>query len=252
MSPSGLQAGSDLDEPPMPIETFSIRALKGGAVELQATSKLTSADYSDFFAMEMMNPSLSDFDQLPVLRGDSPPPPPDVGPGIIVVGRSLDTNQGGLLGYLYLGFGNQSGGGGTVLGGWKPYNPPPQPNPREEVISEAINHLKQNHELTESDIARMDAYGIKLSEVLRPGIFQAEFDVVKTGLASVGEHREWVRVFNDGHTELLTAGPSSNGELDLRLTSFEQDGHGLKHVNSKIRFYGVAPTIENQQLATER
>jgi Ca2+-binding RTX toxin-like protein len=205
----------------------------------------------DSFKAEPRFSSLSQLEQNTALMTE--PPPPQTGPDVVVTAPGLSLSQGGLIGYLYLGGGNQSGGGGTVMGGWKPNNPPPQPNPREIAVSQAIDNLREHGKLTESDIARMDALGIKLSEVLRPGIYQAEFDVVQGGiLGTVGEHREWVRVFADGHTELLTAGASPNGELDIRLTSFEEDAHGLKLSSGEIRFFAVAPTIENSQLATER
>lgn len=167
--------------------------------------------------------------------------PPLIGE-FVLVGR-LTAGDFGSVGYIGTGW-SWAQSAGTGSGIWPVVNPP-QPTPRASALDTVRANLATQERLSESDLALMREYGIKLNEVLRPGIYQMEFDV-----AGLGEHREWVRVNASGNSDLITAAPN-NGVLDVRVTTFENDAHGALKASGAIRAYAVGGTIGNTALTND-
>ncbi|WP_114952655.1 calcium-binding protein [Sphingosinicella terrae] len=160
---------------------------------------------------------------------------------ILVTAHSLSAETFAAFGYISLGWhGAMPAGTGAA---WWPVALPPQPTPRDQALTQLSTHLREDSQLTESDLALMRQYNIELSDLLRPGIYQAEFNV-----AFLGEHRQWVRVNEDGKSDLITASPSATGTLDIRIEKFEDSDHGRLRMSGEIRFAVASATVGNDQL----
>lgn len=94
----------------------------------------------------------------------------------------------------------------------------PAPGSKEETIAELIESLNDDN-LSSSDPAKMrePLKDIKFSDILKPGIYQMEFQVLRA------EHREWVRVNASGNSNILTGRRDANGNLRVSTSEIAEN-----------------------------
>ena len=124
---------------------------------------------------------------------------------------------------------------------------PPQLTARQEAINTLHNSLAEDGALSNEEREMMDQMGIKLSELLIPGIYQMEFDVVP-GV----EHRQWVIVRPDGKSYVMTGNPDGSGNLHVDIEEFETHSHGIGGggAGGELRIYPTPGTQDATAAAT--
>lgn len=153
---------------------------------------------------------------------------------VIVIAPRLAT--GGVV------FSGRGGGGRTAVRD----NDPSPDSLKETILNNLRESMRDDGDLTEAERRLMAQHQIELSDVLRPGIYQNEWNVV-----GVGEHRQWVLVPPDGPSRLITAGPGPDGRIQVEIATWESHRHGLNpDGNGTHRFYAVQQTINSPTLAS--
>jgi hypothetical protein len=121
-----------------------------------------------------------------------------------------------------------------------------------EMVTSLRTEVLNTGVLSSTSKSLMSALGLKLSDVLPPGLYQGEFDVLLGA-----EHRQWIYIDQAGNSTLYTARPGDSTpgtpandgrRLDVVVTSWEGDSHGLQSTVDQ-RIFAVAGTQQNAGLA---
>lgn len=161
---------------------------------------------------------------------------------LVVIGARNDALNMGDLSYYQSDWDRGGSGEGTIAQG-------PVTTTRETVVNRIRQHLDgDDPKFTQQDLQDMRIYDIKLNEVLAPGIYQQEFQVVFGGLVtSPAEHRQWIKVNPSGNSEIITAVPGTTGKIDVIITSWETADHGRNSPAAELRTYALTASINNLQ-----